>query len=153
MLKDTELTEELMTAHTTKNKKVLNPQSGTLIFGKIPENPTGIPSGVIHLRLGYVGSGRKRSGAFGARHIWEKHKADLSISSPSEVPQILANILEPGVNILYEDTKKPVVLNTSKGLVSLQLKKNESGGNEYSIISAYGRKNSRGIVFAKLEKA
>jgi len=153
MLKNTELTEALMAAHTTKNIKVLNPQSGTIIFGKVPENPTGIPSGMIHLRLGYVGSGRRKSGAFGARHIWEKHKIDLSISSPEEVPQILASILEPGVEILYEHVNKPVVLNTAKGLVSLQLKKDETGGNWYNIISAYGRRNSRGTVFAELEKA
>lgn len=153
MLKNTDLTCELMQANTTKNKKVLNPDNGTLIFGKIPDNPTGIPSRLIYLRLGYIGNGVARKGAFGARHIWEKHQTDLSIQKPEDVPKTLADILTAGVDILYEDSNKPVVLNTQKGLVSLQLKKDPNGDNEYSIVSAYGRRNSRGVVFAKLEKA
>ena len=153
MLKKTDLTCKLMVANTTKNNKVLNPESGTLVFGKIPDNPTGIPSGLIYLRLGYIGNGATRKGAFGARHIREKHKTDLSILKPEDVPKTLADILVAGVDILYEDSNKPVVLNTRQGLVSLQLKKDPNGSNEYSIVSAYGRKDSRGVVFAKLEKA
>lgn len=149
----TVLTSALMEANTTKNRKVLNPVNNTIVFGKIPDNPTGIPSGLIHLRLGYVGFGHHREGAFGARHIWEKHKTDLSIAKPEDLSLILAEILVEGVNVLYEDESKPLVLNTEKGLVALQYKKSFGGLGEYSIITAYGRRDSRGVVFAKLENA
>jgi len=152
MLKATDLTIALMSSNTTKNNKILNPANGTLVFGKIPENPTGIPSGYIYLRLGYVGKGYNRAGAFGARHIWEKHKADLCITRPENTPIKLAQMLTEGVDVLYEDANKPVVLNTSQGIISLQLKKGEDGTNEYSIVSAYYRTQARGIVFCKLEK-
>jgi len=152
MLKATDLTAVLMSANTTKNNKVLNPINGGLIFGKIPVNPTGIPSGCIYLRLGYVGKGYNRAGAFGARHIWEKHRTDLNITKPENTPLKLAQMLTEGVDVLYEDANKPVVLNTSQGIISLQLKKSEDGKNEYSIVSAYYRTQARGIVFCKLEK-
>lgn len=153
MLNSKELTLKLMSSNSTKNNKIINPESGSVIFAEVPENKTGIPSGFINLKLGFIGTGRDRRGAFGARHIWEKHKLDLNIQSPDLLPQIIKDILQPGVDILYESKDKPVVLNTVKGLVSLQLKKDALGNNEYSIISAYGRKNSRGVVFAQLKKA
>ncbi|MCK5816239.1 MAG: hypothetical protein KAH07_09875 [Flavobacteriaceae bacterium] len=146
-----DLTPELMLGNTTKNTKIFNPENNSLIFGRVPNNPKGIPEGLIYLRLGFSGVGANKKGAFGARHIWDKHKKDLSINSPKDLPLILSKILIVGSDILYENEKKPVVLNTNKGLVSLQLKKDSLGNVEYSIISAYSRKNSRGVVFAKLE--
>jgi len=151
MVRNTELTDELLSMTKMKNVKVLNPVTGTLIFGKVPANLSGIPSGFIYLRLGYVANGYLRQGAFGARHVWEKHRKDLNINAPENLPQILADILVVGVDILYEATNKPAVLNTHKGLVSLQLKKDSTGSDEYSIVSAYNSRRSRGTVFAKLE--
>lgn len=150
-LKYTELDENLLSGTNQKNCKIFNPKTDDTIFGKIPENPTGIPSGLIYLRLGYIGNGYKKQGAFGARHIWDKHKVDLGLNSPTELPFKISSILTEGVDVLYEEIHKPVVLNTLHGLVSLQLKQSADGIKEYSIISAYYKTQAKGTVFCKLE--
>lgn len=146
-----DLTKELFDENNQKNYKLINPKTKNQIFGKIPDNRSEIPSGLIYLRLGYVGNGYNRQGAFGARHIWEKHRNDLNLNSPQELPIKLSEILTEGVEVLYEDKNKPVVLNTTQGIVSLQQKRDDKGNIEYSIISAYYKTQARGIVFCKLE--
>jgi len=148
------LTEDLAKKRDKQNTKIVNPETGKLSFGVIPENPI-IASGEIYLRLGFVGVGRDLLGGFGARHIWDKHSKDLSLSEFSNVPSTVAELLLEGCDVLVDSSKggddKPIVLNTSKGMVVLT-KKGVEGAVEYSIVSAYGRTNHPGTVVATLKK-
>lgn len=151
-----DLTAELLADKTTKNTKVINPNTNNLSFGRIPQNNNNIPEGDIYLRLGLIGVTPSRSGAFGARHVWEKHKTDLQINNLQDIPHVVANILQPGSDILVDlnrnhDPHRTVVLNTSAGLVILEQKHSQTGITEYSIVTAYNRRNSRGVVIGKLE--
>lgn len=152
----TDLNETLMSENKAKGSKITNPNTGKLSYGHIPKNNNGIPSGPIYLKLGQIGSGRLRQGSFGARHVWEKHKSDLNISKPEDTPQVIADILTEGVNILVNfnaghSPHRPVVLNTSFGRVALTLYKELGGIDAYSIVSAYGNKNAPGTVIGTLE--
>lgn len=149
-----DLNEQLMSEKTKKNAKVTNPKTGNLSFGKIPENKNGIPSGEIYLKLGLIGHGHNRAGAFGARHIWEKHHVDLRITTQENTAQVIADILEEGVNVLVnfqnKNNKRPVVLNTKIGRVALE-PETKNGTTSYSIVSAYGNKNAPGTVIGTLK--
>jgi hypothetical protein len=148
------LTEYLAKKRDKQNAKIINPETGKLSFGFIPENST-IASGEIYLRLGFIGVGRGFSGGFGARHIWDKHSKDLSLSKFADVPSRVAELLLEGCDVLVDSSKggndKPIVLNTSKGMVVLT-KKGAINAIEYSIVSAYGRANHPGTVVATLKK-
>ena len=148
------LTEDLAKQGNRQNTKIVNPETGKLSFGIIPKNRI-IESGEIYLRLGFVGVGRDLAGGFCARHIWDKHSKDLSLSEFSDVPSVVAALLLEGCKVLVDFNKggddKPIVLNTSKGMVVLT-KKGLSGAIEYSIVSAYGRTNHPGTVVATLKK-
>ena len=148
-----DLSEEVMNGKKTKNALVTNPQTGGLSFGKIPPNSNGVSEGEIYLKLGLAGHGRQRTGAFGARHVWEKHKGDLGITTPDQTPMIIADILSEGVDILLSktDAARPIALNTTCGVVILERKVIDQV-TSYSIVSAYGKKNITGIVIGKLIK-
>lgn len=147
------LTEKLLTSSSTKNRKVFSP-TNKLSYGRIPDAPAfNIKAGDIYLRLGFSGSGKNKSGAFGARHIWDKHRGDLSLQYPSDIPKVVASILSKGANVLVDKSKsadRPLVLNSNVGIVILQPKKTAEGGIEYSIVSAYGRRNHKGTVIRQL---
>jgi hypothetical protein len=147
------LTESLLTSASTKNKKIFSP-TNKLSYGRIPAAPAfKVAAGEIYLRLGFVGVGRSKSGAFGARHIWDKHKGDLNIKEPSDIPKVVASILRNGADVLVDKSKsadRPLVLNSNIGIVILQPKKTAEGGIEYSIVSAYGRRNHKGTVIGQL---
>lgn len=147
-----DLSEEVINGKNTKNALVTNPQTGGLSFGKIPPNNNGVSEGEIYLKLGLAGHGRLRKGAFGARHVWEKHKSDLGITTPDQTPMIIAEILSEGVDILLSTTDaRPIALNTKYGVVILEEKVIDQVAS-YSIVSAYGKKNIAGIVIGQLIK-
>lgn len=147
-----DLSEEVINGKNTKNALVTNPQTGGLSFGKIPPNNNGVSEGEIYLKLGLAGHGRLRKGAFGARHVWEKHKSDLGITTPDQTPMIIAEILSEGVDILLSTTDaRPIALNTKYGVVILEEKVIDQVVS-YSIVSAYGKKNIAGIVIGQLIK-
>lgn len=147
-----DLSEEVINGKNTKNALVTNPQTGGLSFGKIPPNNNGVSEGEIYLKLGLAGHGRLRKGAFGARHVWEKHKSDLGITTPDQTPMIIAEILSEGVDILLSTTDaRPIALNTKYGVVILEEKVIDQV-TSYSIVSAYGKKNIAGIVIGQLIK-
>jgi hypothetical protein len=151
-----DLTDAFMSKKNKRGTKVVNPNTGKTSFGRIPQNNNGIPEGEIYLKVGYEGYGHKRSGAFGARHIWEKHKIDLNIPQAKNVPSIIASILKKGVDVLVDfqanhSPARAVVLNTNIGRVALKQEQEQNGGVSYSIISAYGSKNAPGTVIGTLE--
>lgn len=151
------LTESLLTSSSTKNTKVFSP-TNKLSYGRIPAAPAfNIEAGEVYLRLGLVGKfvkkGQPKLGAFGARHIWDKHRSDLNLQYPSDIPKVVASILRNGADVLVDKSKsavKPLVLNSNVGIVILQPKKTAEGGIEYSIVSAYGRRNHKGTVIGQL---
>ena len=147
-----DLSDQVMSGKNTKNALVTNPQTNGTSFGRIPPNSNGVIEGDIYLKLGLVGHGQQRKGAFGARHVWEKHKNDLGISNACDTPMIIAEILSEGVDILIGVTPdRPIALNTKYGVVILEQKTIEQE-TIYSIVSAYGKKNITGTVIGKLIK-
>jgi hypothetical protein len=153
-MKHTELTLEIASLSSTKQRRIINPHTEGYIYGCIPPNSI-IEAGNIFLCLGYVGHSRKKLGAFGARHIWDKHKRDLGLSIFSEVPSAVAALLVEGSDVLVDYSKggedKPIVVNTSSGMVSLQARIINSVV-EYHVITAYDRKNHPGTVVAQIKK-
>ncbi|MGL5719548.1 MAG: hypothetical protein ACRCYP_01955 [Alphaproteobacteria bacterium] len=152
----TDLNALVMADKKQKNAFVVNPITGGLSFGRIPDNNNGIDAGEIYLKLGLVGHGKQRKGAFGVRHVWEKHQVDLGISKSEDTPSVIASILTEGADILVDMTSsstpaRPIVLNTSLGIVVLEKKLEQGTGVVYySLVSAYGKKNMTGTVIGKL---
>ncbi len=151
-----DLTEELAIKKNKKGSRIINPVTGGLIYGIIPQNKS-IEEGPIYLKLGYQGSEHDKKGAKGARHIYDKHHKDLSLKSFSDVPKRLTEILLEGSSIMVNPiTRKnpltnPLVLRTGHGVVGLH-KFNEGGTTAYEIITAFGAPNAQGFEVAKLKK-
>lgn len=147
-----QLIDTIASGRSAKNTRILNPTTGDFRFGYIPENPV-IDSGHIYLCLGYDGFGPDRRGAFGARHIWDKHQVDLNLTQFADVPHTVASILTEGCNVLVDQNKggptKPIVINTPHGMVSLQHKLIDNVP-EYHVLTAYGRNDHPGTVVAQL---
>jgi hypothetical protein len=95
-----DLSDVVMNGKNTKNALITNPQTNGVSFGRIPPNNSGVSEGEIYLKLGLIGHGRERKGAFGVRHVWEKHQKDLGIIKPEDTPRVIAEILSEGVDIL-----------------------------------------------------
>ncbi len=156
-LVNSDLTQALINQHKTKNKKIINPFTGGLSFGAVPINKH-VSAADIFLRLGFIGEGNNRKGAFGARHIWEKHHREFQLAAPSDLPGMVSSILEDGAYVLLTNESighvpcRPLVLKASIGLVVLEQKINDFGKKEYSIVTAYGKKNQKGIVIGTLKK-
>lgn len=148
-----ELTLQLMNCNNRKGTRVINPLTGLMTFGAIPAN-SHVPEGDIFLKLGIRGRGYDRLGAFGVRHIWDKHGAELGAAMPGDIPSKVYEILAPGADILLDTTKgagKIITLNTSKGMVILQEEKAGNYCSIYSIITAYTKKTAKGILIASLK--
>lgn len=147
-----DLSEEVMSGKNTKNALIANPQTNGVSFGRIPPNNSGVSEGDIYLKLGLIGHGNQRKGAFGVRHVWEKHQKDLGIEKPDDTPLIIAEILSEGVDILISGSgSRPIALNTKYGVVILEQKTIDQVAY-YSIVSAYGKKNVTGTVIGQLIK-
>lgn len=148
-----DLSDVVMNGKNTKNALITNPQTNGVSFGRIPPNNSGVSEGEIYLKLGLIGHGRERKGAFGVRHVWEKHQKDLGIIKPEDTPRIIAEILSEGVDILLSGNtgSRPIALNTKYGVVILEQKIIDQV-TSYSVVSAYGKKNITGTVIGQLIK-
>lgn len=141
--------------HVSKKNKpnsLITNQLGHISFGDFPANNHDFPEATIILRLGLIGYGYGRLGAFGLRHIWEKHRIDLGITNPSEVVNFIESIIQPGAEVLIDKKKspnKPLIIESSNGLISLNLT-NIGDQPVYSIITAYDRKSHPGNVIATI---
>ena len=146
-----EITLDVMTHNRTKNA-LIESSNGVVSFGLFPENKNGFPSVDMRLKLGFVGSGRGRTGAYGLRHIFEKHNQELGMSCPSEVISYVKSVISPGAEILVDYRKapdKPLVIESSTGIIVLSL--NGVGANQhYNIITAYSRFSHPGTVIATI---
>lgn len=144
-----EITLDVMTHNRTKNA-LIESASGEASFGLFPQNNNGFPSVDIRLKLGFVGNGRGRTGAYGLRHIFEKHHQQIGMSCPSEVVSYVKSIIKPGAEVLVDYRKapdRPLVIESSTGIIVLSL--NGVGANQhYNIITAYSRFSHPGTVIA-----
>jgi hypothetical protein len=153
-LKPNDVTLALANKKTQKNTRISN-DIGLLSFGIFPANKHDFPVGNVYLRLGFIGFSGARKGAFGLRHIWEKHGSELGLTAPKEVPGFIDKILVPGAEVIIDNSKdpdKPVVVESSNGLITLGLVEPKNEDSYYHIITAYSRKNHPGTVIAEFLK-
>ncbi len=145
-----DITSALMSTQNMKGTRIINPRTGLMSFGTVPLNKH-VPEGLIYLKLGLPGFGPGKSGAFGVRHIWDKHRGEWPGLTPDQVPEKVLDILVPGADILlHQGGGKIITLNTSLGMVVLQ-EEREGSGFIYSVVTAYTRKNPKGIKIAQLQ--
>lgn len=147
-----DVTAALANDKRSKNALVAN-TSGVVSFGTFPSNNHSFPSGDITLRLGYVGYGAGRKGAFGLRHIWEKHKTEVMATNPEDIPAFIEAIITKGSNVIIDkdkDPNKPLIVESKVGLLTLGLKLPNNANPYYHVITAYARKSHPGTVIATL---
>jgi len=147
-----DVTPAIAELRNQKNARVSN-NRGQVSFGLFPSNNHNFPVGDIHLKLGFIGNGHRRSGAFGLRHIWEKHGSELGLTAPQQVSAFIETILQPGANVIVNHSKspdKPLIVESSNGLITLGMVKPNNESAYYHIITAYGRKSHPGIIIANL---
>jgi hypothetical protein len=144
------ITNELISRQNMRGTRIINPRTGLMNFGSVPVN-SHVPDGLIYLKLGWPGFGPNKTGAFGARHIWDKHRGEWPGLTPEQIPEKVLDILVPGADILlHQGAGKIITLNTSKGMVVLQ-EEREGLGFIYSVVTAYTRKDPKGIKIAQLQ--
>ena len=154
MLQHNEITLELVSLKNKKNTRVLN-ELGQESFGNFPANNHNFPVGEIYLKLGYIGYTNARSGAFGLRHIWEKHGTELGLQEPKEILGFIKKVLAEGAEVIVDsmkDPNKPLVVESSSGLITLALETPNNKLPNYHIITAYSRKSHPGVVIATIIK-
>lgn len=139
-----------------KNSKVTNPKNQNHIFGIVPSFNLGngiiTPEAPIILKVGH--HIYKTKSGFGVNHIWAGHKNEIitaGYNNIEDVAQFVGDIIVPGTDIFCEKIGWSNghicnVLQSSLGIVILELQKND----EYSVISAYTRKQSRGTLVGKI---
>jgi hypothetical protein len=138
----------------TKNTKINNPATGKLEFGYLPEiiKPTQklhVEAGNIYLKFGeHTGKNR----GFGMTHIWIEHQSELiklGYLTIDDVPRYVSEIIVPGASIHIEDVRRPTILRSAKGIAILELKQ-FGEVCEYSVVTAYPRKNAHGSIIGQL---
>nr|WP_010890242.1 hypothetical protein [Salmonella enterica]AAB91550.1 hypothetical protein [Salmonella enterica subsp. enterica serovar Berta] len=105
----------------------------------------------IILKLGDSGFYNKRTesleGAYGLRHIWDKHRVEIGATSAEDIVIFLESILLAGAEVLIDPKKgqnKAIVVESGTGMMILELKKPNGEDPYYSIITAYDRKSHPG---------
>lgn len=143
----------------TKYIRVLNPKTGTDIFGLFPEiDQRGIylPPGNIHLCHGdHYGPNK----GFGVLHIIAEHGGQIARAYPALAPLAPHDMVVGYVNkilmrqapvfIEADNVSRPVVIHTVAGGVILE-KRGPDHAAWYSVVSAYNRKARRGELMASL---
>lgn len=149
-----DITLELASLKTRKNTRILN-DLGQESFGTFPANKHNFPAGEIYLKLGVIGFTEARKGAFGLRHIWEKHQSDLELKCIQDIPAFIEKVLSEGAEVIVDKSKspdKPLIVESNSGLITLALETPKGLPPHYNIITAYNRKNHPGVVIATMGK-
>ena len=79
--------------------------NGSLSFGIFPKNNAHWPELEVRLKVGFAGFGRTRSGAFGVKHIYEKHSKEIGITCPSQVSGYIESIITDGATVIVDTVK------------------------------------------------
>jgi hypothetical protein len=146
-----------------KNDYILNPKTGTPVFGTIPEiinKKYSFPEGNIFLRYGeHRGANR----GFGANHIWQEHEDDvLSMGyKPGDKISLTAHyvgdILKSGADIYCEFENRRhdrfTILKNPAGVAIIEHREDANNNSIYFVITAFkqGRKTPHGFKIGKLK--
>lgn len=143
----TDITTAILDGKSTKNSIVCT-SYGESFFSMFPHVSDTFPSGKICLKLGFGGFGLSKDGAFGLRHIWEKHRTEINATSALDIVLFLEKVVSAGSVVLIDNKKdpdKPLILESKTGMAVVEFK----SGNYY-ITSAYDRKSHKGTVIGNL---
>ena len=143
-----------------KNKYIINPYTGTPVFGVIPlikNKSYCFPEGEIFLKYGeHRGANR----GWGLKHIWKEHEKDMLImgyKSESDVSRYIGDILKSGSKIYCEFSnlrnERVAVLQSSIGSAIIEHRVDGKNNTFYSVITAYkqGRRKPHGQLIGALK--
>lgn len=146
----------MLNKKNTKNAKVTN-SNGETTFGVMPRLNDKFPSGNITLKLGdsgfYDHKTKTLKGAFGLRHIWDKHRSEINAGSAEDVVTFVENVLTTGAEVLLDhnkDPNKPLIVESTHGMLVVELKEPQGEEPYYSVITAYVRKSHPGTLLGKI---
>lgn len=141
-----------------KNKTILNPNTGTTVFGVVPEvlnSRYHFPEGDIFLRYG---EHRGPNRGWGLRHLWVEHEKQLGLmgyESEEDSARYVADILQPGAKIYCEfaslRNEKMAVLQSTLGTVIIEHRYDENNKTFYSVVTAFGSKRPHGQLIGNLK--
>ncbi|MCA2486255.1 MULTISPECIES: hypothetical protein [Vibrio] len=151
-----DVSHQVLNNKKTKNARVTN-SKGTTSFGQIPKLNSQFPEAEVILKLGDPGfydlKVKQLKGAFGLRHIWDKHRSEINAQDASDVVKFIENVIRGGAEVLIEygkDPNKPIILESSSGMVIVELKRPQGEDPYYSIVTAYDRKSHPGTLMGTL---
>lgn len=151
LLLPSDITEAVLNEKKTKNARVAK-SDGSEFFLDLPYMNADFPAGKIILKLGDSGFYNKKTGnlegAYGLRHIWDKHRTELGATSAEDIVIFLESVLLAGAEVLIDAKKGPnkaIIVESGTGMMILELKKPQGEDPCYSIITAYDRKSHPGI--------
>ncbi|MBJ4267093.1 hypothetical protein JGE07_22555, partial [Salmonella enterica subsp. enterica serovar London] len=91
-----DIVEAVLNDKKTKNARVAK-CDGSEFFLELPSMNADFPAGKIILKLGDSGFYNKRTksleGAYGLRHIWDKHRVEIGATSAEDIVIFLESIL------------------------------------------------------------
>lgn len=141
-----------------KNSHVINPKTGTPIFGRIEEISTSnykFPSGDIFLRYG---EHRFANRGFGVAHIWAEHSSELielGYDDESKVADYVSDIITTGAKIYCEFSRmgneRVTLLQSKIGIAILEHRQDGNNNDIYSVITAFKHKQVHGVLIGSLE--
>lgn len=147
-----DITSAILLGKKKKNSRVCK-IDGSEFFFTIPHLSADFPGGNIILKLGdpgyYNKSQKKLEGAYGLRHIWDKHRAEIGATCAEDIVNFLEKILLSGAQVLLDPKKGPdkvIVVESGTGMMIVELKKPNNEDAYYSIVTAYDRKSHPGTV-------
>lgn len=153
----TDIDNDVLDKKNMKNSRVTN-NKGNLSFGTIPKLNDNFPKGEIHLKLGdsgfYSHNHHEPKGAFGLRHIWDKHGDELNSQNAEDVVKFIESVLQVGAEVIIDPKKspnKPLIVESNTGMVVVDLKEPQNEEPFYNIITAYDKKAHPGNVMGNLE--
>lgn len=105
-----DIVEAVLNDKKTKNARVTK-CDGSEFFLDLPGMNADFPAGKIILKLGDSGFYNKRTknleGAYGLRHIWDKHRAEIGATSAEDIVIFLESILLAGAEVLIDPMTCP----------------------------------------------
>ena len=136
-----------------KNRRLINPLTGTDVFGKIPEiifrKTDFFQEGLIYLKHGdHYGANR----GFGAVHIWAEHEnvlRDLGYTTIDDVPNFVSKIIQEHAPIHCEfnnmkGNHRIAVLKSSIGVAYLEHRTDGDNNIFYSVVTAFTKGKAHG---------
>jgi hypothetical protein len=142
----------------SKNELLINPNTNTHSFGKIPEikyRNDYFQCGEIYLKQG---EHRGINRGFGAEHIWEAHKKQLitlGYNSIEDVSKFISNIirLKAPIHCEFDNIRgkhRISVITSSIGVAYLEERHDGNNDVFYSVVTAFLTKKTHGILIGNV---